>query len=73
MLKLEKNENIEVTIIRIISELCKADVFKVKKLIMQDLGINWFIDLLNSKNAEKVSAGQYCIQVKTKLNFFFNK
>ena len=32
------------------------------KLILQELGIPWLIDLTNSPNEEQVNSAQYCIQ-----------
>lgn len=69
LLKTEKNESIIITTIRIIAELCKDSIERTES-ILKDIGIPWFIDVINSKNEERVNAGQYCIQVI--LSFFKN-
>lgn len=63
LLKSEKNEVIVVAGIRILAELCKDNIERTEK-ILKDIGIPWFLDILNSKNEERVNAGQYCVQVR---------
>lgn len=60
--KVEKSQAITLASIRIISELCKSNVKRVKQ-ILQDLGIPWFLDVINSNVEEHVNAVQYCLQV----------
>ncbi|CAB0034017.1 unnamed protein product [Trichogramma brassicae] len=62
LLKTEKNENIIIATIRILAELCKDNIERTEK-ILQDIGIPWFLDIINSKSEDRVNAAQYCIQV----------
>ena len=62
LLKSEKNEKIVVSAIRILGELCKENIERTEKML-KDIGIPWFLDVINSKNEDRVNAGQYCIQV----------
>lgn len=62
LIKVETNEEIYLTAVRIIGELCKRNVTRTKS-ILQELGIPWFIDILNTNKAEHVNAAQYCLQV----------
>ncbi|XP_044261453.1 protein unc-45 homolog B [Tribolium madens] len=61
LLKIEKNQEICITGIRIIGELCKHTIEKTRN-VMQDVGIPWFLEILDSKNENQVNAAQYCIQ-----------
>ncbi|XP_014208600.1 protein unc-45 homolog B [Copidosoma floridanum] len=67
LLKSEKNENIIIAAIRILAELCKDSIDRTDKML-KDIGIPWFLDVINSKNEDRVNAGQYCIQ--TVLNSY---
>ncbi|EFA05696.1 protein unc-45 homolog B [Tribolium castaneum] len=61
LLKVEKNREICVTGIRIIGELCKHNVDKTRS-VMKDVGIPWFLEILDSNHEQQVNAAQYCIQ-----------
>ncbi|RZC39591.1 UNC45-central and/or TPR 11 domain containing protein [Asbolus verrucosus] len=61
LLKVEKNRGIYITGIRIIGELCKHNADKTKA-VMRDVGIPWFLEILDSKCEKQVNAAQYCIQ-----------
>ncbi|XP_054014557.1 protein unc-45 homolog B [Hylaeus anthracinus] len=61
ILKLEKNEEIITDAIRIIAELCKDNISRTKS-ILQDIGIPWCLEMINSKVTERVNAAQYCLQ-----------
>ncbi|XP_058799636.1 protein unc-45 homolog B [Phymastichus coffea] len=67
LLKSEKNEVIILAAVRILAELCK-DCIERTETILKDIGVPWFLDVLNSKNEDRVNAGQYCIQ--TVLNCY---
>lgn len=58
MLKVEKNQEINITSIRVIGELCKQNS-KHTKLILNEVGIPWFIEILDSNDQQQV-----CISVK---------
>lgn len=62
LIKVEKNEAIYLAAVRIISELCKSNLPRTKK-ILQELGVPWFLDVLNSQKEDRVNAAQYCLQV----------
>lgn len=63
LLKSEKNEEIILAAIRILAELCKESIERTESML-KDIGIPWFLDVLNSKHEDRVNAGQYCIQVR---------
>lgn len=67
LLKVEKNQEIYVTGVRIIGELCKHCV-EHTKTVLRDVGIPWFLEILDSNNKQRVNAAQYCMQ--TILNTF---
>lgn len=62
LLKLEKNEEIVTTAIRIVAELCKENITRTEQ-ILNILGIPWILEMINSKNTERVNAAQYCMQI----------
>ncbi|KAJ3651039.1 hypothetical protein Zmor_017102 [Zophobas morio] len=61
LLKVEKNREIYITGVRIIGELCKHDVDKTRA-VMRDVGIPWFLEILDSTCETQVNAAQFCIQ-----------
>lgn len=67
LLKVEKNREIFITGIRIIGELCKHSDEKTK-IILKDVGIPWFLEILDSTDEKQVNAAEHCIQ--TVLNSF---
>lgn len=70
LLKVEKNQEIYVTGVRIIGELCKHNIDKAKK-VLNEVGIPWFLEILDSKDEKRVNAAQWCMQ--TILNTFSGK
>lgn len=62
LLKVEKNDEIFLNAVRVIGELCKDSVERTKKILVE-LGIPWFLDILNCSKEEQVNASQYCLQV----------
>lgn len=62
LLKLEKNEEIIIAGIRIIAELCKENISRTEQ-VLNIIGIPWCLEMINSKNIERVNAAQYCMQV----------
>ncbi|XP_046608289.1 protein unc-45 homolog B [Neodiprion virginianus] len=62
LLKVEKNDEINLACVRIIAELCKDNVDRTKA-VLQDVGIPWFLDIINSRKEERVNAAQHCMQV----------
>lgn len=61
LLKVEKNSEIYINCIRIISELCSKSDIRAKAVI-EELGIPWFLQILDSTDEERVNASQYCMQ-----------
>lgn len=66
LLKVEKNEEIICSAIRIVGELCKNNISRTKSIIA-GIGLPWCLEMMNSKLAERVNAAQYCLQVITQF------
>lgn len=62
LIKVEKNPDIYVNAIRVISQLCKHNIETTKALIKM-VGIPWFLEIIDSDNEERVMAAEYCLQV----------
>lgn len=62
LLKVEKNKEIYVTAVRIIGELCKHGPERTLKVLM-DVGIPWFLEILDSTCEKQVNSAQYCVQI----------
>lgn len=62
LMKIEKNEEIICSAIRIIGELCKNSISRTESII-RDIGVPWFLEMIDSKYTERVNASQYCLQV----------
>ena len=60
-LKLEKNEEIVTIGIRIMAELCTDNTSRTES-ILKDIGVPWCLEMIDSKNSERVNAGQYYLQ-----------
>lgn len=67
LLKVEKNKELTVSAIRIIGELCKHTPERTS-LVLRDVGIPWFLEILDTEHEPQVNASQYCMQ--TILNSF---
>ncbi|XP_072758351.1 protein unc-45 homolog B [Anoplolepis gracilipes] len=65
--KIEKHEEIICNAIRIIGELCKNNISRTESII-KDIGVPWFLEMINSTFTERVNASQYCLQ--TVLNTY---
>ncbi|XP_054271467.1 protein unc-45 homolog B isoform X1 [Macrosteles quadrilineatus] len=61
LLKVEKNNDIFLSGVRIVGELCRGSLQRTKKVLVE-LGIPWFLDILNCSKEEQVNASQYCLQ-----------
>ena len=62
LIKVERNEEIIIASIRLLSELFK-DNSERTEIMLQEFGIPWLLDMINSRNEDRVNASQYCIQV----------
>lgn len=64
-MKTEKNEEIYINSIRAIAELChgNGDInIERTKAVLRDLGVPWFLQVIDSNNQERVNAAQFCLQ-----------
>lgn len=62
LMKVEKNPKIRLSIIRCIGELCKKTK-EICKEVLKSCGIPFFLDILNTKDEETVTASSYVIQI----------
>lgn len=67
LMKLEKNSELCLTSIRIVGEICRHSVDKAK-VVLKDIGLPWFLEILDSGSENQVTAAEYCMQ--TILNTF---
>lgn len=67
LVKIEKNKEFIVAAIRIIGELCKSSTERTS-LVLRDVGIPWFLEILDTDYEPQVNVAQYCMQ--TILNSF---
>ncbi|KAG5680549.1 hypothetical protein PVAND_010050 [Polypedilum vanderplanki] len=62
LFKVEKNDEILTNAIRVIDDICCKSLHYTKKII-NDIGVPWFLQILDSKNPDRVMAAQHCLQV----------
>lgn len=62
LFKVEKNDEILISAIRVIDDICGKSLHYTKKII-NELGIPWFLQIIDSKNPDRVIASQHCLQV----------
>jgi len=62
LVKVEKNDEVICIAIRIIGELCKNNISRTETII-KDIGLPWYLEMMNSASTERVNASQYCLQV----------
>lgn len=62
LVKVEKNEEVICSAIRIVGELCKNNINRTES-IMKDIGLPWYLEMMNTTSTERVNASQYCLQV----------
>lgn len=67
LVKVEKNTEIIVNAIRVVDHLCTKSVDRTKGVI-KELGIPWFIKMLNTSDDDRILAIRHCMQ--TVLNSF---
>lgn len=65
LVKVEKNEEVICSAIRIVGELCKNNISRTE-FIIKDVGLPWYLEMMNSTSTERVNASQYCLQVNIK-------
>ncbi|XP_071632575.1 protein unc-45 homolog B-like [Temnothorax longispinosus] len=61
LVKVEKNEGVICSAIRIVGELC-GNNFNRTKFVMKRVGLSWCLELMNNTSIERVNASQYCLQ-----------
>ncbi|XP_067641167.1 protein unc-45 homolog B [Eurosta solidaginis] len=59
--KIEKDPEIYCNLVRVVAELCNNSVERTKA-VLRELGVPWFLHVLDHKHAERVTAAQYCLQ-----------
>ncbi|XP_075145406.1 unc-45 myosin chaperone [Haematobia irritans] len=59
--KIEKDPEIYVNFVRVVAELCCHSIVRTKG-VLTELGVPWFMRVLDHKHEERVSAAQYCLQ-----------
>lgn len=67
LFKVEKSDDILINAIRVVGDICAKSLFYTRKVI-NELGIPWFLQIIDSKNPDRVTAAQFCLQ--TILNAF---
>lgn len=67
LLKIEKNKEIIVNGVRVIGDICNKSLQRTRG-VLKVIGLPWFLDILDSREADRVTAVQHCIQ--TILNSF---
>lgn len=67
LLKYEKNKEICMNAIRTIGEVCNRSLQRTRE-VLKIIGVPWFLQILNSRETERVNAVLHCIQ--TILNSF---
>lgn len=66
LLKIENNKKVTCSAIRIIAELCTNNISRTESII-RDIGVPWCLEMMNSKQQERVNASQYCLQVNMQI------
>jgi len=61
LFKSEKSDALCISGVRVLGELCKHRPLWTKRCL-QEVGVPWFLDLINSKVPERVTAVQACLQ-----------
>lgn len=62
LLKVEKNQTIYLSAVRVIGQICR-DNLDIAKEVIKIVGVPWFLEIIDSSNEEIVNAAQYCLQV----------
>lgn len=62
LVKVEKNEEVICSAIRIIGELSKNNISRTESIV-KDIGLPWYLEMMNSTSTERVNASQHCLQV----------
>lgn len=62
LFKVEKSDELLISAIRVIDDICAKSLLNTKNII-RELGIPWFLQILDSKNTDRVMAAQHCLQV----------
>ncbi|XP_071582637.1 protein unc-45 homolog B-like isoform X2 [Temnothorax nylanderi] len=61
LVKVEKNEEILCSAIRIVGELCENNISRTES-VTKFVGLRWCLEIMNSTSIQRVNASQYCLQ-----------
>ncbi|XP_071629446.1 protein unc-45 homolog B-like [Temnothorax longispinosus] len=61
LVKVETNEEVICSAIRIVGELCKNNISRTES-VMKSVGLLWCLEIMNSTSLERVNASQCCLQ-----------
>lgn len=61
LLKVEKNNDIFTNAVRVIGEVCAKSPERTK-IVLKELGIPWFLQILDSNMEDRIAASQSCMQ-----------
>lgn len=61
LLKVEKHPEIYVNAVRTVDDICSKSLINTRG-VLQVIGIPWFLDVLDSRDADRVTAAQHCMQ-----------
>lgn len=59
--KVEKDAEIYTNIVRTVAQLCKDSIDRTQ-VVLRELGVPWFLRVLDHKHEERVTAAQHCLQ-----------
>lgn len=61
LLKIEKNKDIVLNGVRVIADICNKSLQRTRG-VLKVIGLPWFLDILDSREAARVTVVQHCIQ-----------
>ncbi|KAK4877862.1 hypothetical protein RN001_010368 [Aquatica leii] len=61
LLKVDKNPHVYISGIRIVGEVCKHSVDNTK-IVLKELGLPWFLEVIDSNDSNQVGAVEHCMQ-----------
>ena len=59
--KVEKDAELYTNMVRTVAQLCERSVDRTQN-VLRELGVPWFLRVLDHKHEERVTAAQYCLQ-----------
>lgn len=61
LVKIEKNQEIFLNAIRIVDDVCNKSIERTTS-VLKEIGIPWFLDILDSNSIDRVNSAQHCMQ-----------